>query len=254
MRYLKKFNEELKPRTYISAANKLTKLGHTTRAKELEDWAEKVESREDLIKWKDHLQDYAPFGKFKITVKNPKTEQKFTDDFYLDIAFDSLGFEDNFEYEKERDGDNITSVGIPFFIGIIPSSEECIAKCRQIMPEPEFGNGMFWGMALSIDFDVINRRVNLKGLTLDNYDTGLSGHVSFADRASAGRFKMLLKQIFSNPKLGYPSGYTDVPHLYQKLEQIIEVNQDFEGEYGFSLDGFADFISGFSANSLYKAL
>lgn len=44
MKYLKRFNEELSPRIYKSAARKLDKLGHSDRAKELKDWSNKIES------------------------------------------------------------------------------------------------------------------------------------------------------------------------------------------------------------------
>ena len=103
MKYLKRFNEELKPSTYMSAAKKLTAIGHTGRAEELKDWAEETEKREEVTKWKERLQDYGPFGTFKVNIVNPETEEKFTGDFYLDVNFDELGFEDNFEYEKEND-------------------------------------------------------------------------------------------------------------------------------------------------------
>ena len=75
------------------------------------------------------------------------------------------------------------------------------------MPESEFGNGMFWAMCFGIDFKVQNGEVILDKFTLDDYDENLSGNVSFADRASAAKFKNLLKSIFSNPELNYPSGY-----------------------------------------------
>ena len=71
MKYLKRFNEELRPRTYLSAAKKLTAIGHTDRAKELKDWAEETEKREEIAKWKDRLQDYGLFGTYKMNIVNP---------------------------------------------------------------------------------------------------------------------------------------------------------------------------------------
>lgn len=254
MKYLKKFNEELRPRTYLSAAKKLTAIGHTDRAKKLKDWAEETEKREEVQKWKDNLQDYALFGTYKMNIVNPETEEKLTADFYLDLSFDELAFEDNFEYEKEKDPNNIKDVSMFFFIGLIPTSEETLRKCMEIMPEPEFGNGMFWGMSCGIDFKVEKGQVLLEKFALDDYDDSLSGNVSFADRASAGRFKTLLKNIFSNPELNYPSGYTDVEYMYQKLEQVILVQQGFSSEYGFDLKDVADFINQQSPNTMYKTI
>lgn len=46
MRYLKRFNEELKVTTYKSAGDKFTKIGHNRRGAELLDYATQVELRE----------------------------------------------------------------------------------------------------------------------------------------------------------------------------------------------------------------
>ena len=254
MKYLKRFNEELKPRTYLSAAKKLTAIGHTDRANALKDWAGETEKREEITKWKEQLQNYSPFGIYKMNVVNPETGEKLTADFALDVNFDELAFEDSFEYEKEKDPNNVSGVNIFFFIGLIPTSEELIKKCEEIMPEPEFGNGMFWGMCFGIDFKVQNGEVIFDKFSLDDYDDNLSGNVSFADRASAGKFKNLLKSIFSNPDLNYPSGYTDADSIYQKLEQVILIQQGFSSDYGFELKNVADFINTQSPNTMYKTI
>ena len=254
MKYLKRFNEELNPRTYLSAAKKLTAIGHTDRANALKDWAGETEKREEIAKWKEQLQNYSPFGIYKVNVVNPATGEKLTADFALDLSFDELAFEDNFEFEKQKDPNNINGVSIFFFIGLIPTSEELIKKCEEVMPESEFGNGMYWGMCFGIDFKVQNGEVILDKFSLDDYDDNLSGNVSFADRASAGKFKNLLKSIFTNPDLNYPSGYTDADSLYQKLEQVILVQQGFSSDYGFELKNVADFINTISPNTMYKTI
>ena len=254
MKYLKRFNEELKPRTYLSAAKKLTAIGHTDRANALKDWAGETEKREEITKWKEQLQNYSPFGIYKMNVVNPETGEKLTADFALDVNFDELAFEDSFEFEKQKDPNNVSGVNIFFFIGLIPTSEELIKKCEEIMPEPEFGNGMFWGMCFGIDFKVQNGEVIFDKFNLDDYDDNLSGNVSFADRASAGKFKNLLKSIFTNPDLNYPSGYTDVASLYEKLEQVILIRQGFSSDYGFELKNVADFINTQSPNTMYKTI
>lgn len=254
MKYLKRFNEELKSSTYNSVSRKLTKLGHTDRAAELKNWAQETEKREEITKWKERLQEYSPFGIYKVNVVNPESGEMFTADFALNIIFDELAFEDNFEFEKEKDPNNINGVSIFFFIGLVPTSEELIKKCEEIMPESEFGNGMFWGMYFGIDFKVQNGRVILDKFNLGDYDENLSGNVSFADRASAGKFKNLLKSIFTNPDLNYPSEYTDVDSLYEKLEQVILIQQSFFSDYGFELKNVADFINTQSPNTMYKTI
>ena len=122
------------------------------------------------------------------------------------------------------------------------------------MPESEFGNGMFWGMFCGVDFKVENAQVVIEKFNLDDYDDNLSGNISFADRTSANKFKTLLKNIFTNPELNYPSGYTDVNSLYEKLEQVILVQQGFSADYGFDLKSVADFINTQSPNEMYKTI
>jgi hypothetical protein len=124
----------------------------------------------------------------------------------------------------------------------------------EIMPEPEFGNGFFWGMCCSIDFKVEKGQVVLEKFNLNDYDDNIAGNVSFADRSSANKFKTLLKNIFSNPDLNYPSGYTDVEYLYQKLEQVICIRQALSSDYGFELKHAADFINQQSPNTMYKTI
>lgn len=254
MKYLKRFNEELKASTYMSAARKLAKIGHTDRAEELKAWAGETERKEEMVKWKDMIQNYSPFGVYKMNIVNPESSEKLTSDFALDVNFDELSFEDNFEYEKEKDPNNIKGVSIFFFIGLIPTSEEVLRKCEEVMPDPEFGNGMFWGMACTIDFKVQNGEVIFDKFKLEDYDENISGNVSFADRASASKFKNLLKSIFTNSELNYPSGYTDAASLYEKLEQVILIRQGFSSDYGFELKNVADFINTISPNTMYKTI
>ena len=119
----------------MSASKKLSALGHSDRAKALKDWASDSEKREELTKWKDHLQDYANFGTFKINIVNPETGEKITEDFALDINFDELAFEDSFEYEAEKDRNNVNGLSFIFFVGLIPTSEEVKEKWKKLSPE-----------------------------------------------------------------------------------------------------------------------
>ena len=94
----------------------------------LEDWAGETEKREEITKWKEQLQSYSPFGIYKINVVNPESGEMFTADFALDVNFDELAFEDNFEFEKQKNPNNINGVNIFFFVGLIPTSEEVLKK------------------------------------------------------------------------------------------------------------------------------
>ena len=241
MKYLKKFNEELRTQTYMSAARKLDKLGHTDRATDLKDWAKETEKKEEMIKWQDRIQDYAPFGTFKMTIKNPETGEALTGDFHLDVNFDELAFSD----EPEN--------GITFFLGLIPSSEDLIHQYMELCPDYDFGNGFFWGKIFNLQYELGDTVVFTKWNMWD-YDDDMNVKVNFADRGSANRFKNLLIQIFSNPQLGFPSGYTDADDLYEKLTNCILAENSFSSDYGFRLEDAAEYIRTISPNLLYSTI
>lgn len=241
MKYLKKFNEELRPWTYRSAARKLDKLGHTDRAQALKDWALETEKKEEMIKWKDNIQDYAQFGTFKMTIKNEETGKTLTGDFHLDISFDALSFSDGSES------------GITFFLGLIPTSEDLIYQYMELCPNYDFGNGFFWGKIFTLGYE-LEDTVKFTKWNMWDYDDEMSGKVNFTDRGSANKFKNLLIQIFSNPQLGYPSGYTDANDLYEKLTNCILAENSFSSDYGFRLEDAAEYMRTISPNLLYSIL
>ena len=88
MKHLKKFNEELKPSTYLSASRKLKKLGHERRSKELEIWGKEAENKVSMEKWENNIKTFSPYGKATIKFMSKKSEI-FRGDFYLIFTFDS---------------------------------------------------------------------------------------------------------------------------------------------------------------------
>ena len=87
-----------------------------------------------------------------------------------------------------------------------------------------------------------------------DYDDEMNGKINFADRASANKFKNLIIQIFSNPQLGYPSGYTDADDLYEKLTNTILAENSFSSDYGFKLEDAAEYMRTISPNLLSSTL
>jgi hypothetical protein len=235
MKYLRRFNEELSPEIYQNAADKLKKMGHVDRAKDLDEWA-------DLTNWKKELEEYSKYGIFKITIKNPETGEKVTGEFTLDIIFDQLAFEDDPES------------GIGHTIGITPTTKELIDKCNSIMPEPDMGNGFYWAFFFNLNYNINNDVVEITGFDLFDYDDSQTGEVAFADRASANKFKNLMIKIYSDKNLDYPSGYTDADNLWDKLTTSILGNASYASEYGFKLEDVANYIRTISPNELYKSL
>jgi hypothetical protein len=241
MKYLKRFNEELKPSTYFSASRKLAKIGHWDRSKDLKDWGLEMESREEMDKWRKNIEKYSPFGVFKMTIKNDDGET-ITGDFYLDINFDDMAFLD----EPEN--------GITFFLGLIPTSEELINKYKELCQDFDFGNGFFWGKIFHIEYNIVDQKVELTKWDFDDYDSDMNGKITFADRASANKFKNLLIKMTTDSDLRYPSGYTDHVEVWDKLTASILGEASFASDYGFELEDIAKYIRTISPNLLYTTI
>jgi hypothetical protein len=249
MKYLRKFNEELRPQTYRNAARKLKKLGHDDRAKELEDWSGVKERELELEKWKQNIDEFSKFGKFKINLVNPKTGKKLTEEFYISLHIDRYSFGDSLDGMIE-DGEGEFWIAI----GIIPTTKEVLDKCVEMVPDPDMGNGFIWAMSISLDFVIENDTIRMTKYRLHNYDESISGDVSFADRPSANRFKNLLKDMFSDPNFNYPSGYTDFQYFYEMVYYIFGAQFGLSSEYGFSSEMITDFIKTISPNEMYKSI
>jgi hypothetical protein len=249
MKYLRKFNEELKPQTYRRASYKLKKLGHEDRAKDLVEWSNKVEKEQELEKWKQNIEQFSKFGKFKMNIFNPKTNQSLTENFYLSLNIDRDSFGDSLDDIIEDKEGNFWIA-----IGIIPVDEKTLNKCYEVLPDPDTGNGFFWAMSTTLDFIIDNESIKITKYEINDYDESLSGNVSFADRASAGKFKNLLKKMFSDPNFNYPSGYNDFDYFYEMFYYVFGAQYGLESDFGLIPETISDFIDTLSPNEMYKSL
>jgi hypothetical protein len=161
---------------------------------------------------------------------------------------DRDAFFDSLEYMKsDGKGDFFITVGI------IPANQEVLDKCEEIMPDPELGNGFYWGMYISMNFN-LGTSLELTSYELGSYDDSVSGEVSLADRASAGKLKTLLKKMFTDKTLDYPSGYNDVDSFYDLIQHKFCIEFGLSSDYGFDVEQVADFINTISANDMYKSI
>ena len=85
MKYLRKYNEELKADTYKSAADKLAKMGHVKRPEELMKWHVVSKQREKEEAKRKALEEASELGTYKMTIDN--RGEKFTGDFYIYFYF-----------------------------------------------------------------------------------------------------------------------------------------------------------------------
>ena len=250
MKYLKKFNEELRPQTYRNAAKKLLKQSpfNKERAEDLNKWADKREMTEDSATWEKMKAETSKFGTYELHISNPSGD--FVGKFHPYITFERDGFLDEYEDNKEHGEINSEDFDMPlsFFLGSVPADQETLDKCLENMPEPDFGNGFFWTNNIGILVYFENGSTKINDIMIDEYDDSLTGTVSIKDRKSAQLLKTLLVKMFSEPNLGYPSGYNDFSSFYEMFEAKILAEAGLSSDFGFSMEAIADFLKAVSAN------
>lgn len=248
MKYLKKFNEELKPQTYRSAAGKLLKQSpfNKERADELRDWADKREMAEDSAKWEKMKQQCSKFGTYNLQIGNNADGIEFVGRFHPYITFERDGFVDEYEDNKEHGED--FDMGLYFFLGSVPADQETLDKCIETMPDPDFGNGFFWTNTIGILLYFEDGSVKIHDVKIDDYDDSLHGDVAITDRKSAQALKTILVKMFSEPDLGYPSGYNDFDSFYEMFEAKILAEAGLSSDYGLTMEKIAEFLRATSAN------
>ena len=259
MKYLKKFNEELRPQTYRSAAAKLLTQSpfNKERATELEKWADERQMVEDSEKrerqmvedsetWEKMKQQCSKFGTYNLQIGNNEDGTEFVGSFHPYITFERDGFLDEYEYNKEHGED--FDMGLYFFLGSVPADQETLDKCIETMPDPDFRNGFFWTNNIGIQLYFESGSVKINDVKIDEYDEELTGSVSITDRKSAQTLKTLLVKMFSEPNLGYPSGYNDFDSFYEMFEAKVLAEAGLSSDFGFSMEAIADFLKAVSAN------
>jgi len=121
-------NEELKPQTYISAADKLTKLGHIKRPEQLKSWAETIKQREIDTKHKMALEEAKKLGQFQLRFVGRGSEIRFAN-CYIQLYFNSdyyLRLQDvyiNLTNQNCKDEDGVTLPMTPSGVVSIECSE-----------------------------------------------------------------------------------------------------------------------------------
>lgn len=127
MKYLKRFNEELKATTYRSAGDKFTKMGHKRRGAELLDYATQVELKEKSQKLRQAQDENKEYGLFDITMTRGWGGNKrdvFSGKFYLQMCLESDWFKDQRNDWLAEDMD--WSIGIAMEFAIIPADDETL--------------------------------------------------------------------------------------------------------------------------------
>lgn len=242
MKHIKGFNEELKSIKYLQAAGKLKKLikdrptfakaiGAEERSKKLEDWAKEVENIEKIKRWEKKVQELSKYGEITVELSRPGspiTPSKQYQ-FYVSIGIDAEMTIENFE--DHQDPEN-RFIPLRFWCGLVPKTIEDFKDISQNYTS-EFYNGFMWAFWIDINYKITDSRIERFDVTLNDYEMDES-QAQIADRKSAVALKKLVTNIFDD-KFDYPSGYTDVPNMHDKIESSIIQFLEIESTYGIDM-------------------
>jgi hypothetical protein len=181
MKYLKRFNEELKVSTYKSAANKLTSMGHKRRGAEMLDYSTQREKEEERMRLQETRDEMSRFEPFNLIIKGSEEKRgKFyimpsvEIDWFKDMIYDWVG--DGMEY----------SCSLPFEFGIMEADEETEETFKDFNWSQEQWTGVIYPnrMYLSV--------TNANSPAFDSYDRDI---FHFTTRADAMRFKKMFVDL-----------------------------------------------------------
>ena len=257
MKYLKKFNEELKAQTYKSAARKLKQIlkekpslgkaiGAEERANKLELHSQEVQERQDIEYWKKEVEQFSKYGEFNIEMSRPGTPsiKPKVYSFYLDLSTEIDMMIDSWD---DEDPDN-REFTFGFCVGLIPKTIEDRDEIKMNFNN-DFWNGHIWGLWIYPTYKVLNSEVTFKGLIIYDYDS--SPYHQIADRKTAVALKRLLVNIF-DPTFDYPSGYKDITNMYDKIEQSAIQGLEISATYGIDMGRIKEDIQKLPIMNFYK--
>lgn len=199
-------NEELKPQTYISAADKLSKLGHIKRPEQLKAWAETIKQREVEAKHKMALEEAKKLGQFQLRFVGRGSEIRFAN-CYIQLYFNSDYYKNELLPEwMDFDRNNLWP---QFMFGVHPVSEEDLEVLDwyaggDIKGYTNRANGIIWLQDVYINLSTQNYKEDVEGgeklpLTpsgVISIEGSEFSEVYFANRREAIKFRNLLVALF----------------------------------------------------------
>lgn len=202
MRYLKRFNEELKVSTYKSAGDKFTKMGHKRRGSELLDYATEVEFKEKSKNLLQAQNENKEFGLFDITLTTGYREKKtdlFSGEFYLQMCLEGSWFEDQL-CDWLADGMS-HSIGLSMEFAIIPKDDETLKMIETsedknviyFRNNSMFSDYRFWTNRLWLT--LINKDLE-PAFSVGSFEMRDNNLFILNSRAEAMKFKRLLVETF----------------------------------------------------------
>jgi hypothetical protein len=195
-------NEELNPSTYLSAADKLKKMGHIRRPEVLTAYAKEIEQREKDARKNRVFEEAKKLGEFQLKLER-RGEVKFSN-CYLSLLFNDSFYKEALSEWLDADRENLW-MGI--MQGVHPVGEEDAANLEwyfgdDISNYTNSHNGIIWLQDIYICLSNSDY-ISAEGQKLPMRPTGqisIEGsefsEVYFANRREAIRFKNLIVGLF----------------------------------------------------------
>jgi len=249
-------NEELKPQTYLSAADKLSNMGHIKRPEQLRAWATIVKERETDARKKVVLEEAKKLGQFQLRFTKG-SEIKFAN-CYIQLWHNS----DYYTGELLPDWMNFDRHNLwpQFMFGIHPVSEEDAEVVDwylrgEIKSYTNSMNGIIWIQDVYINLSTgaykdeeNNVKLPLTPSGVVSIESSEFSEVYFSNRREAIKFKNLLIALFEGD-IDYIQ-----PNNKDFKEDIIETwceNDERPVELS-ELEDFIDKLRMTNLNKLYR--
>jgi hypothetical protein len=225
MKYLKRFNEELKADTYKRAGTKLLHLGHKRRSSEMLDYAsqrEKIEQerKRKLEEWKKKLSQEKirrnlretedELGRFKPFNLIIKGDYEMIGNFYILPNTDIYVFKDiltDFIHDKME-----YQLSVPFEFGIMAADKETKEKFKNWNWSPEQYSGISWPNRLWLSTTSINSPC---------FDPWDKDDFYFSTRVDAMRFKKMFVDLLEGKIDWYDKRWNKNKSPIDELKQIL---------------------------------
>lgn len=265
MKYIKTY-EELKPETYLSAADKLSKLGHVKRPENLKNWANDTKRRNLISSIKNIGQFDIEIGEDLYDSVNYNSTRK-VGKFYIYLYLDKDDLENQIEDWKEH----YERCWLPLDLGLLPVDEESEKNLKKFpavyyntkigvyfvnrilinitLPYKNLTDSQLYEFGVKKPIDV----EDLKGQIFPSGDISISNDThdvttTFVNRANALKFKRSLINIFEG-NVDYLSSNENPGGLKEEITDI------FYDEYGFTTEEILRFINSIKkmkVNNFYK--
>ena len=259
MRYLKRFDEELKTQTYKSAAAGLNKLGHVKRADDLNAWADVAKEKEEARKQKELVDLYSKHGVFKVDLSG------VTGNFYLWFSFDDYQNGENWQYWQEDGRFEGSRLWMTLDICLYPVDQETFENCLNRLDfypsQPYYASTL--GLRLSdpvgveqggtendedLPYEEGQWELTLNGTGNVSYIEGNEYNIKFLNRAEAMKFRKLTIDVLEgNVEMGETSANPG-----GVKEKIIDFYCNKKGVSIEEFDNFVDTVRKITVNSFYK--